>query len=617
MKTDFSVSQSWSKSLLSRSVTLENTQKTTLENRGLRALVMMLALTGGLGLCGYRLVELQLLRGQYHRQVADENRLRPIPIPAARGNMIDRNGKLIATSKLSRSAYIWPKLQSPEAWKVSATKLSPILGMPVPEILSTIEKQGYSSNIPVKISSNLSIQAFISLAERSEEFPGLEIRGDSSRNYPGGVLASHVLGYVGEATREDLEAHPEYPMGAIVGQMGLERSINSQLQGKWGNRLIEVNAKGQELRELAMEPVEAGKETRLTLDVNLQKTAETALAGRRGAAVVLDVNTGAVLALASSPTFDPNIFTRRVTANEWESLQGQDEPFLNRALQGYPTGSTFKIVTSVAGMESGKFAPDSILQTSSYITVGDTQFYEHSGGYGAIGFEDALAYSSNTFFYQIGMEIGPEEIAKWGKVLGIGKTDFDLLGIGEGTHGSLPTPEEKEKLYGEPWYVGDTVSMSIGQGLTLVSPLELAVMVSTVANGGNRVKPHLLASQTHTKATQPEKTKIAASTLEVVRNGLRDVVERGTGRGLNDGSIPLTAGKTGTVEVLGREDNSMYVGYGPSENPKIAIAVVVEEGGYGSKAALPVAKEVFQTYFGKPKNPTKPEESAPLPQGQE
>lgn len=574
---------------------------------------MMLALTGGLGLCGFRLAELQLIRGQYHRQVADENRLRPIPIPAARGNMIDRNGKLLATSKLSRSAYIWPKQQSPEAWKVSANKLSPILGMPAPEILALIEKQGYSSNIPVKIGSNLSIQAFISLAERSEEFPGLEIRGDSSRNYPGGVLAAHLLGYVGEATREDLEAHPEYPMGAFVGRMGLERSINSQLQGKWGNRLIEVNAKGQELRELAMEPVEAGKETRLTLDLNLQKTAETALAGRRGAVVVLDVNTGAVLALASSPTYDPNIFTRRVTAKEWESLQGEDDPFLNRALQGYPTGSTFKIVTSVAGMESGKFAPDSILQTSSYITVGDTQFHEHSGGYGAIGFEDALAYSSNTFFYQIGMEIGPEEIAKWGKVLGIGKTDFDLLGIGEGTHGSLPTPEEKEKLYGEPWYVGDTVSMSIGQGLTLVSPLELAVMVSTVANGGNRVKPHLLAAQTNTKATKPEKTGLSPSTLEVVQNGLRGVVERGTGRGLNDGSIPLTAGKTGTVEVLGREDNSMYVGYGPFDDPKIAIAVVIEEGGYGATSALPVAKEVFQTYFGKPKNAAKTEDSIPEP----
>lgn len=615
MKSDFSLSPSWSKSLLSRSGTLQNTQKTSLDNRGLRALVLMLAVTGGLSLCSFRLIQLQVVKGQYHRQVADENRLRPIPIPAARGNILDRNGKPIATSRLSRSAYVWPKQQSPEAWKVTATQLSPILGMPSEEILNLIEKEGYSSNLPVKISRNLTLQAFITLAERSAEFPGLEVRGDSSRHYPGGSISSHVLGYVGEATEEDLKAHPEYPMGAIVGKMGLERAINPQLQGKWGNRLIEVNAQGQELRELAMQPVEVGKDAHLTLDLNLQKTAENALGGRRGAAVVMDVNTGAVLALASSPTFDPNIFTRRVTDAEWQNLQGEDDPFLNRALQGYPAGSTFKIITSVAGMESGKFAPDSIVGTAAYITVGDTQFHEHGSSYGAIGFEDALTYSSNTFFYQVGMEIGPEEIAKWGKILGVGKTDFDLLGVGEGSHGSLPTPEEKEELYGEPWYVGDTVSMSIGQGLTLVTPLELAVMLSTVANGGNRVKPHLVAAQTNTKATQPEKTGISPATLEVVRNGLRGVVERGTGQALNDGSIPLTAGKTGTVEVLGREDNSMYVGYGPFDDPKIAIAVVIEEGGFGAEAALPVAKQIFQTYFGKPKddaNRSQPEENGEL-----
>lgn len=600
MKSDFFLAPSGFKSLGSRTATLRNDRAILTENRGFRAFALMLAVTGGLGWCSFRLVQLQLVNGAYHRQVADENRVRPIPVPAARGNILDRHSQPIATSRLSRSAYVWPKQQSPEAWKATAKKLSPILGISPEQILETIEKEGYSSNIPVKIGRNLSLQAFITLAERAEEFPGLEVRGDSSRYYPEKDVAAHLLGYVGEATLDDLKADPELPMGAIVGKTGIERALDSLLQGKWGYRSIEVNAKGQELRELAMKPVEAGKDARLTLDLNLQKTAEAALGGRRGAAVVIDVKTGAVLALASSPTFDPNIFTRQVTASEWESLQNEDDPFLNRALQGYPAGSTFKIVTSVAGMASGKFAPDSLIGTAAYITVGDTQFHEHSGGYGTIGFEDALAYSSNTFFYQVGMDIGPEEIAKWGKVLGIGQTDFDLLGIGEGSHGSLPTPEEKEALYGEPWYVGDTVSMSIGQGLTLVTPLELAVMISTVANGGNRVKPHLLASQTNTPATQPVKTGIDPEILEVVRHGLQAVVERGTGQAMNDGSLPLTAGKTGTVEVLGQQDNSMYVGYGPADDPQIAIAVAVEEGGYGSKAALPVAKEIFQTYFGKP-----------------
>jgi penicillin-binding protein 2 len=304
--------------------------------------------------------------------------------------------------------------------------------------------------------------------------------------------------------------------------------------------------------------------------------------------------------MGSWPTFDPNIFTRKVSKQEWDRLQGPDKPFLNRAVQGYPVGSTFKIVTSVAGMESGKFSPDSTLVSSSSINIGGISFNEHGAGQGVIGFRDALAFSSNTFFYQVGMTAGPEEMAKWAKKMGIGGTiNLDLLGLDGANHGQVPIPSEKRKMYAEDWYVGDTVTMSIGQGLVLCTPLELAVMVSTIANGGSRVQPHLLASQTNTPITQKIPTGIKPATLNVIRQGLTDVVLKGTGKGLNDGTIPLSAGKTGTVEMPGHPDNSMYVGYAPADKPEVAIAVIVEGGGYGSVSAAPIAHEVFRTYFQK------------------
>lgn len=566
--------------------------------RSPRLIVLMLLITTVLAGFTYRLAQLQLVEGRYHRERAENNRLRQVPIPSERGNIFDRQGKLLASNRLSRSVYLWPREQTPEQWQITAQKLSSILNIPGADILQKLAVAGYNSGVPVRINRDIDLKAFTTLAEASAGLPGIEVRSESNRNYPHQTLAAHVLGYIGEATREELEAHPDYPMGAIVGKMGVESLENDRLQGTWGGRLIEVNAKGEEIRELGIVPSTAGKSLQLTLDRNLQKAAEKALNNRRGAAVALDVKTGAVLAMASGPTFDPNIFTRKVTSQEWNHLQSQENPFLNRALQGYPPGSTFKIVTSAAGMESGRFSPNSTLNTSDYITVGGIRFHEHSGGYGRIGFREALAYSSNTFFYQVGMKAGAQEISKWASLLGIGETtDLKLLGLEGGRYGSVPTPKQKELLYSEPWYLGDTVSMSIGQGLVLTSPLELAVMVSTIANGGWRVKPHLLASQTHTPQTQPESAGMKAATIKTIRSGLVSVVQDGTGRRLNDGSIPLTAGKTGTSEVVGQPSHGVFVAYGPASDPEIAIAVVVENGGYGSVSALPVAQEIFKAYF--------------------
>ena len=567
-----------------------------------RAIVLMLVATGLLSLHASRLVELQLVQGKQNRERAENNRVRLVPMPANRGHIVDRKGKLLAANNLARSVYLWPKEQTPEQWKVTADKLSPLLKIPAKEILQKLKQVDPLSYRPVRIKQAMSPDVFVPLAEQVGQMRGVEVRPEANRYYPEGSLAAHVLGYIGEATETDLKDHPEYPMGMIVGQMGIEASSNKEIAGVWGDRLIEVNAQNEELRLMGETPPKPGEAVQLTIDMEMQKAAETALGSRRGAVVALDVKTGGLLVLASHPTFDPNLFTRKITKDEWATLQDPENPFLNRALQGYPPGSTFKIVTSVAGIESGKFSPDSIIGTSSYITVGGIDFNEHSGGYGDIGFREALAFSSNTFFYQIGISTGPEEIAKWGHLLGIGKdTDLKLLGLGGGDYGQMPTPAEKEKIYKEPWYAGDTVTMSIGQGLVLVTPLEAAVMVSSIANGGYRVKPHLLSSMTGTAQTQSVSTGMKPSTVKVIKEGLIAVVAEGTGQGMNDGSIPMTAGKTGTSEVIGQKDHSLFVAFGPADKPEIAIAVVVENGGFGSVAAAPIAKEVFQAYFGKPK----------------
>lgn len=584
-------------------ITIPDQPHSTIRRRRLHQSVIFLLLIGcifsGLGI---KLAQLQVIQGDYNRVRAENNRLRLIPVPAKRGQILDRKGHLLAGSKLSRSVYLWPQEQSPEEWKITAEQLQSILNVPASEILEKLEKIGYHSRIPVRVSPNLSPKMFIGLAEKVENLRGVEVRGESRRHYPNGNLLAHILGYIGEATSEELKANPDYPMGMMVGKMGIEKLANSKIEGIWGNRLIEVDAKGQEIQELGLQPPQQGESIGLTVDLALQKTAEKALANRRGAVAVLDIKTGGILALTSGPTFDPNLFTDQVTSQEWKQLQNPEQPLLNRALQGYPPGSTFKIVTATAAIESGKFSLTSKIATSSAINIGGIAFHEHGKSYGVIGFKEALAFSSNTFFYQAGVKIGPENIAKWGKELGIaGTINLDLLGLDGANHGQIPTPKEKEKLYGEPWYIGDTVTMSIGQGLVLVTPLELAVMIATVANNGWRVQPHLLMSKTNTSETKPIKTKISTSTLNLIRAGLIDVVKKGTGRGLNDGTIPLTGGKTGTVEIPGQPDNSMYVGFGPANKPEIAIAVVVEAGGYGAVSAAPIAHEVFKTYFSNQK----------------
>jgi penicillin-binding protein 2 len=554
--------------------------------------------TGLLSLHMFRLAQLQLIEGQYNRVLAENNRVRRLPMVAARGNILDRHGNILAANKLTRSVYLYPREQTRERWQVTAVQLGKLLGLEPQQILQKLEQVGYRSSEPIRLMRDIKAEMFTALAEAGN-IPGVEIQPESNRFYPHQKLGSHLLGYIGEASEAQLREHPDWPMGMLVGQMGLERLVDDRLRGMWGNRLFEVNAEGQELRMLGIQPPQSGEALKTTLDLDMQKAAEKALAGRPGAVVAIDIATGGILTMASAPTFDPNMFTRRITQKEVDEVfNNPDKPFLNRALQGYPPASTFKIVSSVAGLQSGKFTPESTLMTTGAINIGGTLFHEHGGGgYGEIGFKTALEVSSNTFFYQVGRRIGSYEIYKWGHKLGIGETKTLLDGEGQGL---IPTPEIKKALNGEPWYTGDEVTMAIGQGMVTVTPMELAVVVAAIGNGGYRVKPHFLLEQARDAQYQPELIGLKPSTLTTIREGLELVVREGTARSLNDGSIPFTAGKTGTAEVPGGADNSLYVGYGPAKNPKIALAVVVERGGYGATAAVPIAHEVYKAYFKQP-----------------
>jgi penicillin-binding protein 2 len=572
--------------------------------RSQRAFALFIVATGLLSLQLFRLAQLQLVQGNYNRSLAENNRIRRLPMVADRGNIVDRHGAVLAANQLVRSVYLYPREQTKEQWQSSVVQLGAILKMEPQQILQQLEQAGYHSPTPVRVQRNIKADVFTALAE-SGYIPGVEIQPDANRYYPHKHLASHILGYIGEATEAQLKDDADVPMGMLVGQMGLERLQDDRLRGKWGNRLFEVDASGKELRMLGIQRPTAGEALKTTLDLPMQQAAEKGLAGRRGAVVVLDIETGGVMAMASGPTFDPNMFTRRITQKEVDEVfNNPDKPFLNRALQGYPPASTFKIVSAVAAMQSGKYNPNSTIMTANAINVGGVLFNEHGSGYGEIGFKTALQVSSNTFFYQVGQKVGPYEINKWGRKLGISETKTMLDGESQGL---IPTPEIKKTLTDEPWYPGDEVTMAIGQGLVTVTPMELAVMVSVIGNGGYRLKPHFLSEQAADPQFKPENIELDPGTLKVIREGLELVVSGGTGQSLNDGSIPPTAGKTGTAEIPGGADNAMYVGYGPTKNPKIAVAIVVERGGFGAQSAVPIAHEIYKAYFnqGKPKSQPK------------
>lgn len=586
--------------------TAQKTARTV--GRGYQSVAIMVGISIVMlgGICT-RLGYLQLVEGDRNRQLADNNRIRLIPKQPERGTIRDRKGKVLAVSRLSHSVYLWPLAQKKAEWNQTFKRLAQLLNIPESYLQKRIEQAGYNSPYLIRVMRSISPAQVTVLSEYASELEGVQVEPEAVRYYPNGDLAAHVLGYTGEMSDQDLERRQKkgYRLGDVIGQMGIESAYEDLLRGEWGGQQVEVDGMGQVVRILGRKETQSGKNVNLTLDVDLQKAAEVALGDRKGAIVAMDPNNGAVLAMVSRPAFDPNLFSARISDEQWKRLQSEDHPFVNRALQGFPPASTFKIVTTAAAIETGKFSPDTVLQTYPSLTIGGIEFGDwNRAGFGPLNFVGAMAWSSDTFFYQIAMGVGDRDLIQWTRRFGFGrKTGIELSS--EEAAGLVPDENWKQKEIGEGWFLGDTVNMSIGQGYLQTSPLQVAVMFAAVANGGYLVKPHLLKDNEAAKNWR-EPLNLKPETIRILQEGLRAVVVSGTGTALNVPNLPPIAGKSGTAEDFGRKSHTWFGGYAPADKPEILVVAFGENsGGGGGSLTGPMVRQVIEAYFNPSKKPVK------------
>ena len=576
-------------------------------------LLLSLVMIGGIG---SRLAYLQLIQGERNRELAEDNRILLLPRRPARGTIFDRNGEILVGSRLSHSVSIWPiALPKGEEEKAQVIeRLAQILDVPVEEINERLAQSSYNLNKSVPISRGVSSAQTTALAEYDQELPGVRVEAEAVRNYPRGDLASHVLGYTGELNAEELEARKEqegdYRLGDVIGKMGLEMALEPTLRGVWGGQQVEVDSSGNVLSVIGEKPSKSGQDVQITLDLELQKAAEKAIGDKIGAIVAIDPRDGAVRAMVSRPTFDPNIFSTRITQAQWEQITKNGYPLVNRAMRAYAPASTFKVITTTAGIESGKFAPNTVLPTYAFLNIGGIQFWDwNNAGFGPLNFQGAMAWSSDTFFYQIGRSVGEKSLQKWMRAYGLGELTGIELGFEE-DEGLVPTEEWKRRVLDEPWYLGDTINASIGQGNVLATPLQIAVMFAAVANGGYRVTPHFVMNSENAPKTA---VGLQDSTVQVLKEGLRQVVSNGTGGAVNDPKLPPIAGKSGTAEAPPGENHTWFGAYGPYEDPEIVVVAFGEHsGGGGGSVAAPMVKQVLDQYFGVEPDGEQPEVDAAL-----
>ncbi len=560
-----------------------------------------------------RLVYLQLFEGSYYHGLADGNRLRAIPIAAMRGVMYDRNGQILVGSRPSfMVTYVPTKKGISDA---ELDSLSKLLNVPKDKLQEKIAK-GKNSFEPTILAQDLTQDIVTRVEERRNDLPGVSVDVQPIRYYPYNSMAAQVFGYVGQIDEEDMKRlKGQEGVSSItqIGRAGLEAYYDDLLRGKDGGRQVEVDASGTPLQEMERKNPVPGHNFHLTIDLNLQKATEDALdrqvangIGTHGiAAVAIDPNTGAVLAMASRPSYNPNWFTRGITEKEWAQINNNPaHPMENRVIAGeYPPGSTFKLITGTAALELKKVTPDELIFDSGRHWLVDMR---NAGGeaLGWLNFTEALAKSDNVYFYELGRRVGIDKLAEYARMFGMGKKTGIAL-RGEAT-GLVASEEYKKKNFNQDWYLGDTFNSAIGQGFQLVTPLQAAMIVSEVANGGIQYKPFLVSridnlDGTPYKIFAPEQVgtlPVSKSTLDLVREGMRNVAEEsGTAGSLFAGFPIQVAGKTGTAENFGGADHAWFVAYAPFDHPRIVIAVLTEQGGFGALASGPVAKSMLEEFF--------------------
>jgi len=573
----------------------------------------------GVLLLALRLWDLQVIRGEQMAGLSENNRVRLRRVPATRGRVVDRVGKVLIDSQASFDAVLVPE----DARDLPSTveMLAQFLHQSAGETQAILDRAaGRPPFQEVLVKRNLDFDEVAALETHQLELPGVSLRITPSRNYPYGPTLAHVLGYVGEVTQDELDRDRRYRPGDVIGKAGLEKSWERYLRGEHGGQQVEVDALGRELRVLDEEEALPGDTLVLSIDLELQQAAEAALGEEAGAIVALDPRNGDVLAMVSRPAFDPNQFTGGIKPELWRQLtQHERHPLNARATQGqYPPGSTFKIIMATAALQEGIVNPFTRIHCSGHLPFGNHDFRcWKKGGHGSMNVHDALVNSCDVFFYQVGQRLGIDTIARYARAFGLGAPTGIEIGTERG--GVIPDSAWKKRVFKQPWFAGETLSAAIGQGYVTATPLQMAEAAATIATG-RRFKPRLVQrveaiDGSLVKAVDPEAVMtlpVRQTALKQVQEALADVVAHGTGKraALPDVAV---AGKTGTSQVvtLGKEripaaklkwsqrDHAWFVAYAPADDPAIAIATLVEHaaGGGGGAVAAPITKQVLQTFF--------------------
>jgi penicillin-binding protein 2 len=596
------------------------------------AVIMALATLGLVA----RLYVLQVSRHAYYSELSQGNRVRTEPIPAARGLILDRAGEVIAGNQPAYQLELVPEeVPDVDGTLASLVQLGLIRAEDVAELERTIDSSRSFDSVPIRL--RMSDEDVARFAVRRFEFPGLDIRTRQTRWYPNGGLAVHALGYVGAISEQDLKHidRATYAGTSLIGKLGIESAYESQLHGNNGFRELLVNAQGRSVERqgafvpnLRTKPPTPGADLVLSIDLKVQRVAEAALAGHRGAVVALDPKNGDVLALVSLPGFDPTLFGRGITAGEYGTLSNDiDRPLFNRALRGtYPPGSTIKPGIALAGLTYHVVDPQARKYCAgAFHLPGSSRMFReyHNEKHGYVDLDDAIAHSCDVYFYGLADVLGVDRIATFLAPFGFGKTTG--IDIGGEKSGILPSKEWKAKAFAKPadqvWFPGETVNFGIGQGYLTVTPLQLAHYASIIATRGRIWKPRLVAAyrDPHTGQMQHvpaqsegEVSGVSAEDWDRVVHGMIGVTQRGTAAAIGAHAAYTFAGKTGTAQVFTvaqnerynasainerLRDHSWFIAFAPADAPRIAIAVLQENGGAGASAAAPIARKVLDAYL--------------------
>lgn len=582
---------------------------------------------GAVGMCLLRLAHLQIVRGSALSQASENNHTQVVVERAPRGRILDRGGVVLADDQPVFVALFSPLGLNPKDYEQSLKRLSDIL-LVTPEELERRLMTAVHAKSMMRISDRLQRAQAFRILQDQIHLPGVSLTIEEQRVYPKLMLASHVLGYVGEITDEELDqfADQGYHSGDWIGKSGLERLYDPSLHGQDGGFLIEVDARGRQVRVIRHVPPQAGKDLVLTLDAGIEEIAEKRLkeTGHPGAAVMINPQNGAVLALASSPGFDPNLFLPLGDSTERQKLlQDPDLPLYNRAIQAlYPPGSTFKMITSLAAIEGHELDPSKTVYCTGSYTLGKERRIFHCWkphGHGTVAFTQAVAQSCDVYFYELGSAIGPETIEHMARLFGLGQ----VTGIDLPHEKKYPLPmalkATRQRAADRHWQGGDTLNYSIGQGLLQVTPLQMANAISIVANEGSLWQPYLVsetrrfgeAAETVGGPHMMSHLAFAEESWSLIRNALLQVVRNGTGGAAQIPGVDVS-GKTGTAQVPKGKEHGWFVAYAPQDHPIAACAVVVEHGGHGGSVAAPIAHDLLAMALGQAKTA---EEGAAHPQG--